>query len=106
MKYFDLYASYPDYTIAAAWDSQVKEAERTPWLATTLTHCGDELLARFAVRYASCALCLAVRGATSKDELRVRASWPRFYRNTYSMADDGSSIGWHGRWPAPRCCWR
>ena len=25
MNYFDLYSSYPDHTIAAAWDSQVKE---------------------------------------------------------------------------------
>ena len=27
MNYFDLYSSYPDHTIAAAWDSQVKEAD-------------------------------------------------------------------------------
>ena len=25
MNYFDLYSSYPDRTIAAAWDSQVKK---------------------------------------------------------------------------------
>ena len=29
MNYFDLYSSYPDRTIAAAWDSQVKEADNT-----------------------------------------------------------------------------
>jgi hypothetical protein len=52
MNYFDLYSSYPDRTIAAAWDSQVKEADQTPWLADTLTGCGDELFARFAACYA------------------------------------------------------
>src|SRR6266581_971056 len=52
MNYFDLYSSYPDRTIAAAWDSQVKEADKTPWLADTLTECGSELFARFAACYA------------------------------------------------------
>jgi hypothetical protein len=52
MNYFDLYSSYPDHTIAAAWDSQVKEADNTPWLAGTLTECGGELFTRFAARYA------------------------------------------------------
>ena len=52
MNYFDLYSSYPDRTIAAAWDSQVKEANNAPWLAGTLTECGDELFARFAACYA------------------------------------------------------
>ena len=33
MNYLDLYSSYPDHTIAAAWDSQVKEADKNPWLA-------------------------------------------------------------------------
>src|SRR5678816_3924306 len=52
MNYFNLYSSYPDRTIAAAWDSQVKEADKTPWLAGTLTECGGELFARFATCYA------------------------------------------------------
>jgi hypothetical protein len=52
MNYFDLYSSYPDRTIAAAWDSQVKEADKTPWLAGALTECSDELFARFAACYA------------------------------------------------------
>ena len=51
MKYFDLYASYPDYTIAAAWGSQSKEADKTPLLADTLTECESELYARFAACY-------------------------------------------------------
>jgi hypothetical protein len=51
MNYFDLYSSYPDRTIAAAWDSQVKDADNTAWLAA-LTECGDELFARFAACYA------------------------------------------------------
>jgi hypothetical protein len=52
MNYFDLYSSYPDHTISAAWDSQVKEADTTPWLAETLTECGGDLFARFAACYA------------------------------------------------------
>jgi hypothetical protein len=51
MNYFDLYSSYPDRTIAAAWDSQVKEADKTPWLAGALTECEDELFACFAACY-------------------------------------------------------
>jgi hypothetical protein len=51
MNYFNLLSSYQDPTIAAAWQSQVKEAEKTPWLADALRQCGDELFARFAVRY-------------------------------------------------------
>src|SRR5262245_39993337 len=52
MNYFDLYSSYPDRTIAAAWDSQVKEAYKTQRLAGTLTECGGELFGRFAACYA------------------------------------------------------
>ena len=61
MNYFDLYSSYPDRTIAAAWDSQIKEADNAPWLAGTLTEYGDELFARFAACYAE--LCALPRGA-------------------------------------------
>ena len=52
MKYFDLYASYPDYTIAAAWDSQCKDADKTWWLADTLAKRESEMFARFAACYA------------------------------------------------------
>ena len=52
MNYFDLYSSYPDHTIAAVWDSQVKQADKIPWLTDTLTECGDDLFARFAACYA------------------------------------------------------
>src|SRR5206468_10110009 len=52
MNYFDLYSSYPDRTIAAAWDSQVNEADQTPWLADALTKREDELFAHFAACYA------------------------------------------------------
>jgi hypothetical protein len=48
MNYFDLYSSYPDRTIAAAWDSQVKEEDTTPWL----NDCGGEVFTRFATCYA------------------------------------------------------
>ena len=52
MNYLDLYSSYPDHTIAAAWDSQVKEADKNPWLTEALKQYGDELFARFAACYA------------------------------------------------------
>ncbi len=52
MNYFDLYSSYPDPTIAAAWDSQVKEADKTSWLAEKLATRESELFARFAACYA------------------------------------------------------
>ena len=52
MNYLDLYSSYPDHTIAAAWDSQVKEADKNPWLNEALKQYGDELFARFAPCYA------------------------------------------------------
>src|SRR5215471_10754436 len=52
MNYLNLSSSYPDHTIAAAWDSQVKEADNTPWLAGTLSECNDGLFARFAACYA------------------------------------------------------
>ena len=69
MNYFDLYSSYPDRTIAAAWDSQVKEADKTPWLADTLTDCGDELFARFAACYAE--LRALPRSARRARKIRV-----------------------------------
>src|SRR5262249_19223855 len=51
MNYFDLYSSYPDQTIAAAWESQVKKTDNT-WLAGTLSECGDDLFTRFAACHA------------------------------------------------------
>src|SRR6266403_4022061 len=52
MNYFDLYSSYADPTIAAAWESQVKEADKTLWLAENLATRESELFARFAACYA------------------------------------------------------
>ena len=52
MNYFDLYSSYSDPTIAAAWESQVKEVDKTSWLAEKLATRESELFARFAACYA------------------------------------------------------
>ena len=52
MNYFDLYSSYPDPTIAAAWESQVKEVDKTSWLAEKLATRESESFARFAACYA------------------------------------------------------
>ena len=52
MNYFDLYSSYPDRTIVAAWDSQIKEADHTPWITETLNQRASDLFPRFATCYA------------------------------------------------------
>jgi len=52
MNYFDLYSSYPNPTIAAAaWDSQLKEANKAPWIAEMLNQRGNEFFPRFEVCY-------------------------------------------------------
>jgi len=51
MNYFDLYSSYPDHTIAAAWDAQLAEAAQTPWFKEILLRRGTELFPRFAACY-------------------------------------------------------
>jgi hypothetical protein len=91
MNYFDRYSSYPDHTIAAAWDSQVKETDNR--LAGTLTERGDQLFARFAGVTRSCAPYPAARGVPCSDSLRAPASWPRSCRNTSSRADGDYSTG-------------
>ena len=64
MNYFDLYASYPDHTIAAAWDSQIKEADEDSWLAETLTAMWKANCLRASRRVTrSCAPCPAARAA-------------------------------------------
>src|SRR5215467_2203753 len=71
MNYLNLSSSYPDPTIAAAWDSQAKEADKTPWLADTLTERGGELFARFATCYAELrALPRGVRRALQRQLAR------------------------------------
>ena len=52
MNYFDLYSSYPDHTIAAAWDAQLAEATATPWFKEILLRRNTEIFPRFAVCYA------------------------------------------------------
>ena len=72
MNYFNLYSSYPDPTIYAAWDSQIKEADKTPWLADTLAECESELFARFAAHYAD--LRTLRRGARRALQRRIARS--------------------------------
>lgn len=52
MNYLDLYSSYPDRGITAAWDSQIKEAAQTPGFTEILRLRGGDLFSRFAVCYA------------------------------------------------------
>ena len=52
MNYFDLYSSYPDHTIAAAWASQLREAKKSPWIIEPIDQSGNELFACFVACYA------------------------------------------------------
>ena len=72
MNYFNLVSTYPDPTIAAAWESQIKETDKTAWLADTLKHCGNELFGRFAERYAE--LRALPRGARRALQRRIARS--------------------------------
>jgi hypothetical protein len=72
MNYFDLYSTYPDHTIAAAWDSQVKEADRISWFADILTERSGELFSRFATCYAE--LRALPRGARRSLQRRLARS--------------------------------
>jgi Putative Ig domain len=72
MNYLDLYSSYPDRTITAAWDSQVKEADRISWFADILTERSGELFSRFATCYAE--LRALPRGARRSLQRRLARS--------------------------------
>ena len=69
MNYLDLYSSYPDHTIAAAWNSQLEYANRNPWLNEALSQCGKEPFARFAACYAE--LRALPRGARRALQRRI-----------------------------------
>src|SRR6266498_4053007 len=72
MNYLDLYSSYPDRTITAAWDSQVKAADRISWFADILTERSGELFSRFATCYAE--LRALPRGARRSLQRRLARS--------------------------------
>jgi len=72
MNYFDLYSYYPDHTIAAAWDSQIKEVNKAPWIAETLNRRSNELFPRFAACYAE--LRALPRGARRALQRRIARS--------------------------------
>src|SRR5262245_62830312 len=72
MNYLDLYSSYPDRTITAAWDSQIKDANKTSWVTETLNQRGNELLPRFAACYAE--LRALPRGARRALQRRLARS--------------------------------
>src|SRR5215471_11119713 len=105
MNYLNLSSSYPDPTIAAAWDSQAKEADKTPWLADTLTEVGASCLRALRRATRSCAPYPVASGAPFSANLRAPAGWQQSCRNTCSRADDDCSIGWLGLWPTLPYCW-
>src|SRR5512134_1452587 len=72
MNYFDVYSSYPDQTITAAWDSQVKEGDQYLWFADTLNERSGELFSRFAACYAE--LRALPRGARRSLQRRLARS--------------------------------
>ena len=85
MNYFDLYSSYSDSTIAAAWDSQVKEVDKTSWLAEKLATRESELFARFAACYADLrALPRSARRALQRRIARsseLAAIFPEYFQH-------------------------
>jgi hypothetical protein len=89
MNYLDLYSSYPDRTIVAAWDCQVKEVETTPELADALMRRGRDLFPRFAVYYAELrALPRSARRALQRQLAQSRdltATFPEWLQGA----------GWH-----------
>src|SRR6266545_7577642 len=52
MNYLDLYSSYSDRSITAAWEDQRKHVTKNPCLNEALKRYSDELFARFAECYA------------------------------------------------------
>jgi hypothetical protein len=75
MNYSNLYSSYPDHTIAAAWDSQIKEANKTPGLAEILLPCSGEIFSRFAACFAE--LSVLPRSARRALQRRIARSSER-----------------------------
>jgi hypothetical protein len=61
MNYFQPYPLGTDDSVASAWESQVKELAKTPWLAHALAECASDLFPRFAACYAQ--LCSLPRSA-------------------------------------------
>jgi hypothetical protein len=51
VNYFQLDSFYPDEKLVSAWESQIAEAAKTPWLAEALASNGSQLFLRFAARY-------------------------------------------------------
>ena len=98
MNYIDLYSSYSDPTIAAAWESQVKEVDKTSWLAESLVRRESELFPRFAACYAE--LLALPRGAR-----RTRDPASCFLpTNARGTATAGATPRAARRAPPPRGC--
>ena len=72
MNYLDLYSAYPDRSLTAAWEAQLKYANKNPWFNEALRRCGDELFARFAACYAE--LRALPRGARRSLQRRLARS--------------------------------
>ena len=51
MNYFQPYPLETDNTVTSAWESQVKQAAQTPWLANAIAECASDLFPRFAACY-------------------------------------------------------
>ena len=96
MNYLDLYSSYPDHTIVAAWDSQINEANKAPWIAETLNQHDNKLFAHFAACYAE--LRALPRGAR-------RALQRRLARSSEVAAILPKYLQQHGRRLQHRMAW-
>jgi hypothetical protein len=72
MNYFDLYSSYPDHAVTAAWESQLTDAAETPWLEKLLLERAGEFFPRFATCYRE--LRALPRGTRRKLQRRLAQS--------------------------------
>jgi hypothetical protein len=94
MNYFDLYSTYPDRTIVAAWESQVKEADNTPWPACTLTECGANCLPAVSLPNLTCAVRSYTLGRNSLPN-KVDADNQSYRKRSGHLADPPAAQAWN-----------
>ena len=89
--------------IAAAWNSQVKEADKTPWLADALTEREDELFARFAACYAELRTLPRTARRALQRQLARSSELAAILPDTYRTEED-YSVDRRAPWPVPLYC--
>jgi hypothetical protein len=94
MNYFNLYASYPEQTIVAAWDSQLSQAAQTPWFKEIFCGVARNYFRALRLVMRSCAFCPAARGVRCNIRLRAPASQQLSFQSGCKAVEGvSSSIG-------------